>query len=166
VAYVDSDPLVLCHLSALCQAPGVAVIGADVSEPEAVLADPGWDAVIDMAEPVLLLFAGILSSVNAEVARSAVAGFASRLAPGSRVAISCISYGDPGLGDRMSAMFSTEAGRWLNHGRADIGSFFAAGGLEPEEKGQDLVTDLRWWPALEDQHAPAAVLGGVGRIKD
>jgi len=90
VVYVDHDPVVLAHArSMLHGVPGAAVIGQDMLEPEAVLADPALCELIDFTEPVALLFLSILHFVADEADPAGI--IARLLAPfpvGSHVAIS------------------------------------------------------------------------------
>ena len=163
VAYVDRDPVVLSHARALDGGgEGIAVVEADVSDPASVLGDEGLLEVIDLSVPVAVVLGGTLSAMPADVARSTVKGFAEAMAPGSAVVISCASYADRELGERMASLFGETAG-WHNHGPADISSFFAAGGLRIS---QGRVMDLHCWPLCPAGGAPAEsggrVLGGVG----
>lgn len=164
VVYVDRDPAVASHVAAVLHTAreGLAVVKADVADPAAVLASPaltGPDAVIDMAEPAGVLFGGTLSAMPAETARSTVAGFTDALAPGSYAVISCVSYADRLLGQRMARTYAA-AGTWHNHSPADVGSFF--GRLQPVP-GCELVADLRRWPAVTPGwRRDAALLGGIG----
>lgn len=166
VAYVDKDPDVVNRLtSAVYRETDVAVVKADITDPARVLADPGVLGVIDLDEPVLILLGATLSSMGAQAARGTVAGYSDAVVPGSRFAISCASWRDPAAGARIEALFGP-AGEWHNHSRADIESFFAAGGLTPAA-GFGIVMDLTYWPAAavpEDgaQCRDAGILGGVG----
>jgi hypothetical protein len=159
-AYVDIDAIVLSHVTAsVHHARGVAVIAADVCDPEAVLGDPALKGVIDLALPVCVLLGGTLSRMDADEARSAVAGYAKALAPGSAVAISCASYRDEAFGGKMAGIFGP-AGGWRNVSQADVESFFAAGGLRLV-RGE--VADVRCWPLPPSgARRDAAVVGGVG----
>jgi len=165
VAYADKDPGVVRHLQCV-QAEGgwqgTTVLEADARDPAAVLAAPALLEVIDLREPVALILGGTLSAMTAGEARDAVAGYAERMVPGSAVIISCASYRDQGLGERMAAMFAA-AGGWHNHGPADVESFFAAGHLRLV---QGRVMDVCRWPMIPaGGAADAVVLGGVG-IRD
>jgi hypothetical protein len=53
-------------------------VGADVADPASVLADPAWLGLIDMAEPVCLIFGLVLSLMPARQAREVVAAYADR----------------------------------------------------------------------------------------
>jgi len=90
VVYVDHDPVVLAHAQDMLHGvPGTAIIGRDLFEPDAILADPAVRELIDFGEPVALLFLSILHFVPDE---ADPAGLITRLlAPfpaGSYVAIS------------------------------------------------------------------------------
>jgi S-adenosyl methyltransferase len=63
VAYVDSDPIVRAHAEALMQSGDpshIAVLHADVREPEAVLQHPDTRRVLDPDKPVGLLLVALL----------------------------------------------------------------------------------------------------------
>lgn len=161
VVYADSDPVVVSHVSALQSGPCLAVVLADASDPESVLGEAVATGFIDLTLPACVVLGATLSTMPADAARGAVAGYAAALAPGSAVVISCLSYGDEAAGERMASLYS-EAGPWHNHGYGDVASFFAAGGLRIVHSR---VMDLGCWPAcpMEPQgHAGAAVLGGIG----
>jgi hypothetical protein len=87
------------------------------------------------------------------------AGYASLLAPGSCLVISCARFDDEDLAGRLAAEYT--AATWHNHTPAGIAGFF--GGLELAGPG---VTEARTWP----RRPPAAggrtghVLAGVGRV--
>lgn len=163
VVYVDHDACVASHVRASIEGegPGLAVIEADVTGPEAVLGDRGLLEVIDPDRPVCVILGAVLSGMDAAVARSTVAGYAEMLVPGSAIVISCASFKDEATGQRMSDLFA-EAGAWRNHTRLDIETFFGAGGLRVV---RDRVGDVSRWPLLAScAHADAAVLGGVGVV--
>jgi alkylhydroperoxidase family enzyme len=162
VAYVDSDPEVAMHArTAYRDELGLVVVEGDVAGPAAVLADEGLREVIDLARPACAVLGGTLSAMDADVAREAVAGFSEAMAPGSAVVISCISYGDQGLAERMAGLFGS-TGCWRNHGEQDVASFFAGAGLRLLH---GRVMDVSCWPACPaagGTSAGARVLGGIG----
>ena len=161
VVYADSDPMVVSHAAALMAGPGLAALQADPTDVPAVLRDPEVTGLLDFAQPACIVLGGILSSMDAETARTAVAGYAGVLAPRSAVIIACIHYDDPMLGQRMTAL-SGSAGTWLNHDKDEIASFFGAAGLRLV---RTRIGDVRCWPLLPEKDPPAAVIGGVG-VKD
>jgi hypothetical protein len=73
---VDNDPIVTARVRALLvTGDGDAAVGADVAGPASVLADPAWRGLIDMAEPVCLVFGLVLSLMPARQAREVVAAY-------------------------------------------------------------------------------------------
>lgn len=161
VACVASDPVVLAHLRALVAGPGVAVVAGDEADPGAALAAPELAEVIDLGEPAGVLLAGVLSGMDADTARSAVAGYAAALAPGSAVAISCVSYADQEAGGAAAKAYETVAGgTYLSHSRETIEGFFKTAGLHLAQCG---VGDVRaWWEPVSLAERPVSVLGGIG----
>ena len=161
VAYVDRDPVVLSHVSALQRGEGIAAVRADITDPAAVLGDETILGLISLHRPLCVILGGTLSAMPADVARKTVAGYTEAIAPGSCMIISCVSYADQALGDKMASMFAG-AGEWTNHTREDIESFFTAGGLRVMH---GTVMNVRSWPACPatgEPETPAQVLGGIG----
>ena len=81
-----------------------------------MLADQELRAVIDMAEPVCLVFGLVLSLMPARQAREVVAGYADLVAPGSCVAVSCGRCDDEVLWKQLSEAYT--AADWYNHAPA------------------------------------------------
>ena len=158
VVYADSDPLVMVHVAALQNGPGLAAVQADdLADPVPVLREVR--ELLDFTGPACIVLGGVLSGMGADAARKAVAGYAGVLAPGSAMVISCAVYGDPEFGDRMAGLFG---GSWFNHSLADVSSFFEAGGLRIIH---ERVMDVRCWPACplgEQEQRGGLVLGGIG----
>ena len=150
--------MVISHVAALYDEPGLAGMQADVSDPVAVLACVRLTGLIDLERPVCVVLGATLSAMTADTARDAVAGYAAEMVPGSCVIISCASYEDRKLGAAMAAAYSA-AGPWFSHTADEVAGFF---GRMRVEGGQ--VADVRsWcWPALQEPIAEAAVIGGVG----
>lgn len=161
VACVASDPVVLAHLRALVAGPGVAVVAGNEADPGTVLAAPELAEVIDLGQPAGVLLCGVLSSMDAETARSVVAGYSAALPPGSAVAVSCVSYADQEAGDEAAgAYLAMTGGAFFSHSREAITGFFEAGGLHLAQCG---VGDVRaWWEPVSLAERPVSVLGAVG----
>jgi S-adenosyl methyltransferase len=162
VVYVDNDPIVHAHASALLGGKGVGVVAADVRHPAAVLADPDLRAVIDPDEPVCVLLAMVLHYLPAAEACQVVAGYGELLAPGSVLAVSMPRCDDEGLMQRIREAYTP--GPLYNHSRRDIASFFA--GLELVTPGVALAH--AWRGGMPDPGSlrpagPVYVLGGMGR---
>ena len=62
-----------------------------------MLIDPAVLTVIDLAEPVCLIFGPVLDLMPARQAREVVAGYAALVAPGSYVALTCGRCDDEAL---------------------------------------------------------------------
>ena len=162
VAYVDNDPLIVAR-SRVFRAPasGVAVSAADLTDPDAVLADLGLRAVIDLAQPACFIFGLALSLIPVPDARDVVAGYLRRAAPGSCVVISCGRCDDEALWAKLSQAYT--AAEVYNHTPAEIEGFLD--GLELVPPG---VVPAQSWRGGRDG-APVAppgsvyVLAGVAR---
>jgi hypothetical protein len=87
VVYVDYDPVVVLHSEAKRRVPGTAAVRADVRSPEAIFAAPEVEELIDFDQPCGLLMMSVLHFVGGDIA-PLVARYASRLAPGSFLALS------------------------------------------------------------------------------
>ena len=163
VACVASDAVVLAHLRALAAGPGVAVVAADEADPRLVLAAPELAEVINLDEPCGVLLAGILSGMDADAARNAVAGYAEALVPGSAVAVSCVSYRDQEAGDQAAEAYrAMTGGTYCSHSRETITGFFKTAGLHLAQCG---VSDVRsWWEPVSMSERAVSVLGGVGIV--
>ncbi|GAA2160361.1 SAM-dependent methyltransferase [Actinomadura napierensis] len=90
VVYVDNDPLVAEHSRALLEdVPGVAYLHGDLTEPEAILADPLLAGTLDLTRPVALLVVALLMYFPAERRPERwVATLLDALPTGSHLAIS------------------------------------------------------------------------------
>ena len=125
-----------------------------------MLADPELRSVIDPAEPVCVILAALLHSLDAGTAREVTAGYAWLIAPGSCLVISCATYDDGALAKRLAAEYT--AGPFVSHSREDVKSFFA---------GQELVgpgvTEAKTWrpwqPGPVLRRRDGHVLAGVAR---
>lgn len=165
VVYVDNDPVVISHATALLADSGnVAAMPGDVRYPDAILASAG--PVIDLSRPTCVILAMILHFFDPAEAAGIVAGFARALAPGSFLVISVGVNSDAGLADQVTAEYS--AGGLHVHDRGQIASYFT--GFELAEPG---LTEVQNWLRAHNQSAmpyqgtvpsrPADVLVGIGR---
>jgi S-adenosyl methyltransferase len=162
VAYVDDDPLVLARSRVFRASDrGVAVIAADLTDPNSVLADLGLRAIIDLAQPVCFIFGLALSLVPATAARDVVAGYLRQAAPGSCVVISSGRCDDEALWAQLSKAYI--AAEVHNHPPAEIERFLNGLGLVPP----GVVPAQSWRGGWHDAPAappgPVYVLAGVAR---
>jgi SAM-dependent methyltransferase len=82
VVYVDRDPAVAAHGSALVPA-GVRYVIGDLAEPEAILASADVTGLIDFSRPVGLILALVVQTLDPGTARAVVGVLVRALAPGS-----------------------------------------------------------------------------------
>jgi hypothetical protein len=162
VAYVDNDPVVLTRSRAFrARTRGVAVTAADLTDPDAVLADPRVRSVVELTQPVCFVFGLTLGFVPAELAGDVVAGYASRAAPGSLLVISCGRCDDEELWDQLKE--ACTATQVYNHSPADIKGFLADLELVPP----GLVAAQNWRAGRADVPSTLPesfyVLAGIAR---
>jgi O-methyltransferase involved in polyketide biosynthesis len=162
VVYVDRDPMVVVHGTALLTGDGTtAVVRADIGRPRSVLAHPGVRELLDFGQPVAVIAALVLHFFPAGQAREVMAALAAGLAPGSYLIVS-VGCGVPEVGDRLAKEY--EAGSLHNHTREDIRSFFAGAEMVTPP---GLVFAGDWEPGAVAPYpvlTGAHVLAGVGRL--
>jgi len=90
VVYVDYDPIVHAHNTALLAADDrVASIRADIRQPQPILDHPEVSRLIDFSRPVGVLCVSVLHLVSDEEDPAGIVGqFADRMAPGSCLVLS------------------------------------------------------------------------------
>jgi S-adenosyl methyltransferase len=160
VAYVDIDPVVVTHASALLTAgPGVVAAGADLTKPGDVLADPKVASVIDLSEPVCVLLASVLHFIDPETAGQLVAEYRERVPSGSWIVVSVGTTDNKELIERARGSYTMSA--W-NHGAREIGKWLD--GLELIPPG---ISEARRWAsgisdAPKDNASAWYVLGAAG----
>ena len=90
VAYIDNDPIVHVHASALLTGSGTtSIVLADLRDPEAILAHPKVRALIDVTQPVALLLVAIVHFLTGQEAPAGIlAAFRAALPAGSYLALS------------------------------------------------------------------------------
>ncbi|MFD5308535.1 SAM-dependent methyltransferase [Streptomyces ardesiacus] len=90
IAYVDHDPIVTAHTSALLtpHPPHRAVhLCADLARPKDILTSPALLDVLDLTQPVGVLAHAVLHELPDQDAHAALHGFARGLAPGSALSL-------------------------------------------------------------------------------
>jgi SAM-dependent methyltransferase len=90
VVYVDNDPIVHVHASALLTGTGsTRIVLADLREPETILAHPGVRELIDFSQPVALLLVAIMHFISDnEHPERIIASLRDALPPGSYLVLS------------------------------------------------------------------------------
>jgi hypothetical protein len=160
VVYVDNDPVVISHVTALL-AGRVPAVPGDVRHPDAILANSRLTAMIDLSQPFCVILGMILDFVSPAMAADITAVFRRAMPPGSFLIISIgINNNTPDVARRVIETYT--AGTVHVHSRGQIAGYFA--GLEIAEPG---LTEARYWrPSLEQTSADsrtADVLAGVAR---
>jgi S-adenosyl methyltransferase len=167
VVYVDHDPVVVAHGSALLVTDGsTTVIPADLRTPDAVLKHPETHRLIDFDRPIGLIMSSVLQYVpDADRPREALAAYSEAMPPGSHLYMShvCVSDhpGSPDVGQIFQNMFGGQLRM-----PEDFEAFFA--GWELIEPG--VVPVISWRPDMVGPNGIAevplsqqALLGGMAR---
>src|SRR5262249_54482010 len=121
-AYVDNDPLAVAHVRALlCGGKGAVMVEADPFSPEAVLRHPDLARMIDLTEPVCLVFGMAAGYLPPGRASEVITAYTQALAPGSFAVISAARIA-PGPWEDVKAAYG--AARIWNHSPRVVRSFF------------------------------------------
>jgi hypothetical protein len=160
VVYVDNDPSVLAHAQALTAGANTAVIHADLRDPATILGHPDTHRLIDLAEPLAILFVAVLHFVPDPDAQQAVAAFTSVAAPGSYLALAH-ACSDPNPVAAAAGAARYEAGAYTAVPRPRTGILDFLAGFDLVDPG--LVPVHQWRPSPDDPPGPGKVwlLGGV-----
>ena len=166
VVYVDNDPVVLTHARALlASAPAgrVAYIGADLREPEKILADPAVAATLDFTRPLGLMLVGILHFLpDSERPGVIVRTLLDALAPGSYLtATHATAEYAPEAGPLAQNVYRN-AGVPFQFRCADVFAELVLRGLELVDPGLVLVSD--WRPAGDGPRPLASEVGWHGAV--
>jgi S-adenosyl methyltransferase len=172
VVYVDNDPLVRVHASALLTgAAATRFVTADLRDPDGVLNHPQTRELIDFSQPVGLLMTAVLHFVaDGSDPHGLVARYVAELAPGSYLALSHITADQkpPAATATILDIYEHATEQIYMRSRAEVQRFFD--GLElvpPYEGGAAAVTYVGEWgaedPELADSDGSRWCYGGVAR---
>jgi len=164
VAYVDYDDEVVARTSeVLADDELVTVFAGNARDSAAILADPRLGSLIDLAEPVCVLFLSVLHFLPPAEADAAVAAVRERIAPGSYLVITAGAndeQNEPAQG-LVQAAYSANtllAGR----PKAEIAAYFDDFELLPPG-----LVPVTKWPTSDSAGSKALlmaeILAGVGR---
>ena len=166
VVYVDNDPIVLVHARALMTSTRdgrTDYIQADLRHPESILAAPALTSVLDLSEPVAVVFGAVLHFLSDEEAHAAVRALVGAVPSGSRLVI---SHGTtdfaPAQASALVSVYDSSVTATVARSKDQVEAFFK--NLELEDPG--VVPAHRWRPGPEPSEvADSAVsfYAGVGR---
>ncbi|MGW0808725.1 SAM-dependent methyltransferase [Nonomuraea sp. NPDC002799] len=171
VVYVDNDPIVLAHARALLAGDiGTVAVWGDVTDPEAILGDPGVLAHVDFSRPVGVLISAVLHFVpDHRRVSDIVTALRRPLAPGSHLLISHFyapDVADPKVRAGQQVYKTTRPAALTARSLPQIASYFD--GLTLLEPG--LVPVRTWRPESEPDRLLEAdltvpgLVGAVGRL--
>ena len=150
VVYVDIDPMVSNHASALMSGSSVVALQADLREPEQVLSNPQVRELLDFGQPVGIIFLCMLHCLwDKEDPWGIVRQFRDAVVPGSYLTLSHMT--NETHEQAAQAVFQmTQDLHWntplISRSRADIARFFD--GFTLVEPG--LVTPAQWRPDMDN----------------
>jgi trans-aconitate methyltransferase len=174
VVYVDIDPVAVSESLEILEADDrtIAVWG-DLRDPQASLANPQVQGLIDFNQPVGLLLNAVLHFVpDDNQAYGAVAHLLAALAPGSHLLVSHVSIDDQDIdADDLQFVRNTyeqqTATPFRSRTRGQVEQFVT--GLDLLEPGLVWLTDWRPGPGdpmdFADNPASSGVLAAVGRLR-
>ena len=171
VVYVDMDPVVAQSGYALNGDDGAALIQADLRDPDALLAEPELDRLIDFSQPVGLIMTGVMHFVaDGSDPWGLVRSYLRPLAAGSYLALShATADGMPPVAvQRWQAVYTDTPVQLHLRDRASVQQFFTGLHLEPPyQDALAAVTYLGLWgcedPGMADSDGSRWGYCGVAR---
>ncbi|MGH3416005.1 MAG: SAM-dependent methyltransferase [Actinocrinis sp.] len=165
VVYVDNDPIVLTHATALLarhDPKHTKVIQADLRDPQTILTHPDALNVLDFSQPIAILLVAVVHFIKqTENPASLVSQLKAKMAPGSYLVLSH-GTGDfePERAGTAVQGYDQATAPFVLRSRDEITGFFD--GLELVEPG---VVQIPWWQP-DGEVGPEArriwIYGGVG----
>ncbi|HZU57844.1 MAG TPA: SAM-dependent methyltransferase [Actinocrinis sp.] len=145
VVYVDNDPIVMAHASALLadhDPARTSVIHGDLRDPHGILDDPRVRAVLDFDQPVAVLLVAVLHFIEErERPAEIVQTLMSSVPPGSFLVLSHASAdNERELATEAATVYDRANARISLRSKPEIARFFD--GLELVEPG---IVELPWW---------------------
>lgn len=139
VVYVDNDPVVVSHASALlATGPGIHAVEADITWPDEVIGHPAVRGTIDWGQPVCVIAAAVLHFHDSATAGQLIGAYAGASSAGSWLAVSVFGGRDETMEARSRSTY-TAAPFWV-HGQADLAGWLD--GLDVVPPG---ICEARRW---------------------
>lgn len=162
VAYVDYDPVVVLHGSALLAEPDKSVVvRGDVRDPAALLADPMLTQHLDFSRPVAVILLAIMHFVtDADDPYSIVTTIRDALPAGSYLVLAHVSVDEvpEDAVERAVALYRRASEPLTPRTRKEIARFFD--GFDLVEPG--IVREYAWRPGPSADLSRKVSLGWVG----
>lgn len=167
VVYVDYERVpVDIGLAVLAGNPGATVLHADLRRPDSVLDDPATTALLDLTEPVAVIWAAVLHFVDdRDDPFGIVEAYKRRLPAGGYVAVSHLAGPSAPRGRTGRDAYNERVSENLTvREPGAVRRFFD--GTELVEPGLVPLADWRPDDVARERRAPGrtAVVGGVGRL--
>jgi hypothetical protein len=172
VVYVDIDPMVGAFANTLLAGNGTtALVIADLTDPDAVLASPRLRAMLDLSAPVGVMMTAVMHFVAADRDPwGLVARYMAAVAPGSYLALShgTLDRMDPSAIRTGQDLYAQSTANLYMRPRADVERFFDGLELQPPRPGAVAeVTYAGLWGAEDvaeaDSDGSRAIYCGVAR---
>jgi hypothetical protein len=122
----------------LAKGDGLAAFQGDLTDPDAVLADPELAKVLDLTQPVGVILGGVAHFLPAAVMRAATAAYVARIRPGSWLMISAGHAEDQDTNSELGPAYT--AADVFRHSHEEFTSFFAGTEIVPPA----IVEARRW----------------------
>jgi O-methyltransferase involved in polyketide biosynthesis len=166
VAYVDNDPVVISHLTALLahHSDRVAVISGDLHDRDAILHADQLRAVIDLSQPVCVIMGMILHFETAGDAGGLVKRYMSAVTPGSYLIATVASGKGARADDFYQAYNASGFATMYNHSSADFASFFGDLEIMPPGLGDARRIHPGWTELTSAPKRPDRILAGIVRV--
>jgi hypothetical protein len=169
VVYVDNDPVVQVHASALLAGqPNAGIVLEDLRNPERILTHPKVQELIDFGKPVGLLLLAVLHFVtDEEEPGRIIAALRAALCPGSYLILShaTADFHDEALWGAVTAVYQKATAPLVLRDHGQVGALYA--GWDLVDPG--LVQSPLWRPVDESLSPPdlakIGIYGGVGRYQ-
>jgi SAM-dependent methyltransferase len=168
VVYVDVDPVVFLHGQALlARGDGVAIVRADLRKPSDVLRHPEVLRLLDLTQPVAVVFASVLHFVSDEdEPHRIIAEYRDQLAPGSHLAISHGASATPeedptGVVDAFTSVYRRASAQLHVRSVPEIQRFFD--GFDLLDPGVVWMAEWRPDPGVPPTGQLTSLRAGVGR---
>jgi O-methyltransferase involved in polyketide biosynthesis len=167
VAYVDNDPVVISHLTALLahHSNRVTAISGDLHDRDAILGAAELRAVIDLGRPVCVVMGMILHFETAEAAAGLVQRYMSAVAPGSYL-IATIASGKGSRADEFYQAYNAGGfATMYNHTSAEFAAFFGDLEIIPPGLGDARRIRPGWSELGSAPRRPDRILAGLARVR-